>query len=244
MSEQSRRVRPAIAIAAVLAFALVAALLWSGLGSDTRRGSRPVPGAAEPRVAAGAEVPPAAPHGADGAPAPDVSAAPPSGGEVDLLDDLTDPGSAWAAVDMEAVRAAMPDNLYWKMAMPTDDPDVLREREEERARWNVEYGKVLSNTATEDEIRDYYAFRHRLSSEYIEFATYLLDHYRNVIPERDVGMLELAVELHLARLEEIPRRQAEALERMRAHDAAREAWLADQARFEEPRGADGAPPRE
>jgi hypothetical protein len=91
---------------------------------------------------------------------------------------------------------------------------------------------VLSNTATEQEIRDYFALRYRLSSEYIEFANYLLDHYRDDIPERDVGLLELAVELHLARLEEIPRQQADAFERKQKHDAAREAWLADQARFE------------
>jgi hypothetical protein len=73
--------------------------------------------------------------------------------------------SAWAAVDMSAVRAALPDNIYWTMSVPTDDPAVLQAREEERARWNVEYGKVLSNTATADEVEAYYAHRKRLSSD-------------------------------------------------------------------------------
>jgi hypothetical protein len=66
---------------------------------------------------------------------------------------------------MSAVRAALPDNIYWTMSAPTDEPAVLQAREEERARWNVEYGKVLSNTATADEVEAYYAHRKRLSSD-------------------------------------------------------------------------------
>ena len=72
---------------------------------------------------------------------------------------------AWESVDMEAIRAALPDNTYWKMAVPTKDPAVLAEREKERQRWNVEYGKVLSNTATDEEIDAYYAERQRLSED-------------------------------------------------------------------------------
>jgi hypothetical protein len=139
--------------------------------------------------------------------------------------------AAWAAVDMEEVRKAMPDNLYWKLSVPTKDPQVLAEREAERARWNVEYGKILSGTASEDEIRAYYDNRARLSGDYIEFVTYLLDHYEGTLPERDVSMLKLALRLHRARLEEIPRKVEEALERKWEQDAAREAWLKDQATF-------------
>jgi hypothetical protein len=139
--------------------------------------------------------------------------------------------AAWAAVDMDEVRKAMPDNLYWKLSVPTKDPQVLAEREAERARWNVEYGKILSGTASEEEIRAYYDNRARLSGDYIEFATYLLDHYESTLPERDVGMLKLALRLHRARLEEIPRKVEEALERKWTQDAAREAWLKDQAAF-------------
>ena len=58
------------------------------------------------------------------------------------------PHGTWEALDLEDVRKAMPDNSYWKMAAPTKDPELLEWREKERARWNVEYGKVLSNTAT------------------------------------------------------------------------------------------------
>lgn len=154
-------------------------------------------------------------------------------------------GGAWAVVDLDAIRSALPDNLYWKMAMPTQEPRVLEERDEERARWNDEYGKVLSGQATEEEIRAYYAHRYRLSTDYVEFVSYVLDHHEDHLPDQDVGLLHLARRLHLARLQEVPRKIEEALERKRAHDAAREAWLAEERAFQsgaaEPDTADEEP---
>ena len=138
----------------------------------------------------------------------------------------------WALVDMEEIRRAMPYNLYWEQAAPTDDERVVRQREDDRARWNVEYGKVLSGNATEEEIQAYFSYRHKLSADYVEFVSYVLDHYQDKLPEQDVGLLELARRLHLARLEEIPRRIQEAVERKHQQDEAREAWLAGEADFE------------
>jgi hypothetical protein len=140
----------------------------------------------------------------------------------------------WAAVDLEAVRATMPKNLYWAMSAPTKDPDLIRWREEERARWNVEYGKVLSNTATKEEVDAYYAHRQRLSTDYIEFAGYLLTGYSNKLAKQDLALLKLAIELHHARLEEIPRQLAEAHQRREAHEVARRAWLEEQKAFQTP----------
>jgi hypothetical protein len=151
---------------------------------------------------------------------------------LDPLGDVDDPGAAWASVDMEAIRAALPDNTYWKMGAPTKDPEVLRWREEERARWNVEYGKVLSNTATAEEIDAYYAERQKLSNDYLEFIVHLLTNYGYQIPMRDVALMKLAAEMHLARLEEIPRQITEAQARREEHDAARRAWLEEQKAFE------------
>lgn len=142
----------------------------------------------------------------------------------------------WDVVDLNAVRAALPRNLYWTMSAPTKDPAVREAREAERARWNVEYGKVLSNTATAEEVDAYYMHRKRLSSDYVELATHLLVNYGTKLPKRDVGLFKLAIDMHLARLEEIPRQLAEAHERRVAHDAARRAWLEEQKAF----GAPGA----
>jgi antitoxin (DNA-binding transcriptional repressor) of toxin-antitoxin stability system len=157
--------------------------------------------------------------------------------KADPLSPLGDTAEAWAQVDFDEIRKAMPDNLYWKMAFPTKDPDLIKEREERRAQWNVEYGKVLSNTATDQEIDAYYGEQQKLSNDYLEFLVYLGTHYGNIVPKGEIGMLKLAGELHLARLEEIPRKIAEAKERHAAHEAARRAWLEEQKAFEDvPRG--------
>jgi hypothetical protein len=139
---------------------------------------------------------------------------------------------AWASVDFAAIREALPDNTYWKMAVPTKDPDILRQREEARERWNTEYGKILSNTAGDEEIDAYYAERQRLSEDYLHFIVYLLTNYGYQIPARDVATLKLAAEMHNARLEEIPRQITEAHERHAAHDAARRAWQEQQHAFD------------
>lgn len=143
----------------------------------------------------------------------------------------------WDSVDLDAVRRAMPENTYWKMGVPSDDPEVRKARAEERARWNEMFGKVLSGTATEAEIDAYYAERYRLSSDYIEFASHLLKEYGEVLPERDVGLLELAVKMHHARLQQMPRRVAEAHARKQKQDRLREAWLADEEAFRQSIGA-------
>jgi hypothetical protein len=142
-----------------------------------------------------------------------------------------DTAAAWARVDFDEIRRALPDSLYWTMAFPTKDPALLEQRERTRAEWNVQYGKVLSNTATDEEIDAYYAIQQQLSEDYIEFLVYLAEHYGDVVPRSEVGALKLAGEMHLARLEEIPRKIAEAKERHAQHEATRRAWLEDQQRF-------------
>ena len=138
---------------------------------------------------------------------------------------------SWEGVDLDAVKEALPDNTYWTMSSPTKDPAVIEWRRQERDRWNAEYGKVLSNTATDAEIDEYYARRQQLSEDYLEFVVYVLEHYGYEIPKRDVALLKLAAEMHHARLEEIPRQITEAKQRHAAHEQARQAWLADQKAF-------------
>jgi hypothetical protein len=207
---------------ALLAAALVAA---AGVGIWTAsRASRTAP----PPI--GAAPPAAAPTPAPLA--PDAGAPPPAAPPELAADAPAFDPRTWDAVDLDDVRAALPRNLYWDLGFPTEDLRVQRDREESAAHWNGEYGKVLSGTGTDDEIRAYYAHRQQVSADYAEFATYVLDRFEKSLPERDVALLELARKLHLARLEEIPRRLEEGFARKRAQDAAREAWLADEAAFQ------------
>jgi hypothetical protein len=219
-------------LAAALALAAASAGLW--LVAQRRE-------AAVPEAGAIAAAPPTAPSAAqepeiaEASPGAEAPAAQPgfAGGGPGL-----DTRMPWGIVDMEEVRRALPNNLYWQTASPTENVREQQQREEDQARWNVEYGKVLSGTGTEEEVRAYYAHRQRVSADYVEFVGYLLDHYADQLPEQDIGLLELARKLHLARLEEYPRKLQESLERKRAQDEARAKWLADEAEFQ---GGDAEP---
>lgn len=152
---------------------------------------------------------------------------------------IVDQAEEWARIDFDEIRRALPDSTYWKMAFPTKDPALLEERERIREQWNAEYGKVISNTATDEEIDAYYGEQQKLSEDYLEFLVYLAEHYGDLVPRSMVGALKLAGEMHLARLEEIPRKIAEAKERHATHERERQAWLEEQKQFATP-----APPAE
>lgn len=129
-------------------------------------------------------------------------------------------------VDLEALRAKLPGNLYWDMDVPTKDPEELRRREDVKARWNALYGKVLSNEATEEEVHQYYDHRRQVSEDAIAFATTVLEDYGDKLPEEHRGLLELSVNMHRARLAEIPRQESEALSRREAHAQRQKEWRA------------------
>ncbi len=203
--------------------------------SETDSGSAaPAP---DPIAAAQSPAAPTAPS-----PSPDASDRPPRTDRDEPEDDAApdDVGGGferalrWSQVDLEALRREMPDNLYWEMGAPTDDPRLIEERARERARWNEAWGRVLAGQASEQEIEDYFAHRQRLSTDYIAFASTLLERHGEVLPERDAAMLELVVSMHHKRLQELPRTMAEALERQQEQEALREAWLRDEARFAAP----------
>jgi hypothetical protein len=228
------RIASVVSIAGLCAIALV---WWLGRAPAPQRpgpvAARPPSDGRAPAAASAASPPPLAAPSAEPAPAAPVEASDASDAGPDGLERAL----RWSSVDLEAARRALPDNLYWEMGAPTQDPEVLEARARERARWNEAYGQVLSGNASEEEIHAYFAHRQRLSSDYLAFASHLLDRYRDVLPEQDVGLLELTVRMHHTRLQEVPRRLAEALERKQRQDALREAWLRDEARFAPPAAA-------
>ena len=216
----SSRGRLALVLVLLAALAFTA---WRWLGRAPEPALRSE-GASPPRAEATAEPappPPAAPPGA-----PDFSSEPPLG---------------IGSVDLEEVRAALPDNLYWQSAAPTDDPTVLEERDREKALRNEQYGKILSGTGTDEEILAYYDRRMRASTDYVQFADYLLEHYGSDLSDQDQTLLHVAKRLHLARLEEIPRRIQEARDRRAVQDEARRKWLEEEQEF---RSDSESPPRD
>jgi len=127
-------------------------------------------------------------------------------------------------VDLTALRAKLPDNLYWSLGAPTTDPEVLKRREEDTRRWNDLYGKVLSGMATEEEIRQYYAHRRQVSEDLLAFASRVLADYGDELPEQERGLYELSIHMHRTRLLELPRQEQDALARGQEQTQRREAW--------------------
>jgi hypothetical protein len=151
---------------------------------------------------------------------PDAAADPAPPGEADPAYVA---GGAYP-VDLAHLRARLPNNLYWRFGEPTQDPQTLQMRAEEELRWNELYGKIQSNTASEEEIHRYYDHRQKLSEDYIEFASLVLQEYKAKLPERDQGLYELSIKLHRTRLSEIPQKTDDALTRKHASDQRREEW--------------------
>jgi len=207
----------AVAGIAVLGLLLAGALRFGCTARDAgpAAASRVEPSSAPPRRA---EAPPPAPAGPAGRDAgadaeARASAAPPDGEESKY------------PVDLEHLRSLLPDNLYFRLGAPTDDPAALQARAEEERHWNDLYGKIQSNTATEEEIRSYCDHRRELSEDYVEFASVVLEEYDDKLPERDRGLYELSIKMHKKRLEELPRNLEDALSRRSAHEKQREEWI-------------------
>jgi hypothetical protein len=169
-------------------------------GENTPRGPLPSPGQATPSTSAAAQT-------------------------ASAMSEISPPAGAVYPVNFEQLRAEIPDNLYWRLGVPTRDPQIIQQRAEEEHKWNDLFGKVQSNTATEEEIRRYYDHRRRLSEDYIQFSSLVLQEFGHDLPDRDRGLYELSIQLHRKRLGEIPRQIEDALARKRAHDAERQEWL-------------------
>lgn len=131
-------------------------------------------------------------------------------------------GSAAAyPVQLDALRARLPNNRYWSLGAPTSDPAVAKARAERAERDNVQLGRIQANEASAEEIRAYYAERRAISNDYLEIARVVLAEQGDRLPARDRGMFELSVNLHRGRLQQIDRDESDALSRLAARAAAR-----------------------
>lgn len=137
-----------------------------------------------------------------------------------------DPRAGEYPVKLEALRARMPDNLYWRVAAPTTDPEVLAARAARERNLEAVRGRITAGEASEAEIRDYFDERRRESRDFVAVAREAVTTYGDQLTDRDRGLFELGAKLHEAKLGEIDRSIADALERKRVQDERRAAWRA------------------
>lgn len=117
-------------------------------------------------------------------------------------------------MNLDALRARLPNNRYWALGAPTSDPAIAEARAERARRDNTAFGRIQANEATPGEIRAYYAERRAISNDYLELVELVLAEQGDRLPERDRGMFELSATLHRARLRQIDRDEADALARL------------------------------
>ncbi len=129
-----------------------------------------------------------------------------------------------APIELESLRERIPDNRYWELHAPTSDVEVARRRAERAREVNELYGKVLSGTGSEEEIRAYFEERRQEHDDAIELAELVLAELAENLTERDRGLWELTIQLHRQRLADMPRRYEDAVARKREQDLKREAW--------------------
>ena len=222
-----KRIRPTVwwsVIAAMSVLAVVVVVLETRRTSQIAMPPKPPAATAPAASPTSAAQPQQAPSHAEAAPA---ARTPPAAQEpVPYIE-----GQVFGDIDLREAREVMPDNLYWKFGAPTKDPAVLEAREQEKIRRNNEYGKVLSGDASEEEVRAYYDYRTRLSTDYLEFADFMNRRFRDSLSDEFKGMLDLSIKLHAARLAQIPGDLEAALEHSRAQAKVREEWRRQQDEF-------------
>lgn len=124
-------------------------------------------------------------------------------------------GGAAYPVNLEELRAKIPNNRYWELGVPTSDPAEARARAERAKQRNELFGRTQTGEATEPEIRAYYAEQQRISEDYLQLSLLVLQEKGAELPERDRGLFELSAKMHKDRLIQIQRDLADALARRR-----------------------------
>jgi len=218
-----KRIRPGVWMTVVAALALLAIVVVLMESRRSSHAPQQKPPPTETLASASAPPPPASPSRE---PRPAARTEPAAEEPVPYIE-----GLVYGEIDLREARELMPDNLYWKSGAPTKDPEVLAEREAEKKRRNEEYGRVLAGDASEDEVRAYYDYVKRRSSDYLEFSEFMARRYRNSENKEFVGMLELAMKLNAAKLAQLPSELEDALQRARDREKAREEWRRQQEEF-------------
>jgi hypothetical protein len=127
-------------------------------------------------------------------------------------------------IDIEALRAKLPDNLYFRQDAPTTDETELERRHQEQVQWNERFGRVQSGEATAEEIATYFEHQERVSRDYVQFCEAALEMGKTTLPDRDRGLFEYGVVLHTQKLKDLPGHRQAALQRRQEQEARQRAW--------------------
>ncbi len=135
-----------------------------------------------------------------------------------LVDDNTTPSDSddntydkQVVVDPYILHREFPDNL----ALPSLNEDDAKKKRDDRRKRDLEFGQIQANRATEEEINAFYAHQTQLAKDGLQIVEFVLKKYRTDFNEKNLKKHEFLVKAFKDRLEKIPTKQEEALERRR-----------------------------
>ena len=123
------------------------------------------------------------------------------------------------AVDLAALRAKLPDNLYWKLGVPVSDAEEAAQRAAAERANNALFGKVQSNTASPEEIKQYFDFKRQLATDYATFARTVIADYGPKLTADERNLYDLSIRMNDQRLKQLTKEETLAIGRRRAYEA-------------------------
>ncbi|MGD2186942.1 MAG: hypothetical protein PVI71_12475 [Desulfobacterales bacterium] len=114
-------------------------------------------------------------------------------------------------IDVYELKELFPDNL----AVPSVTDEERQAKIKAREARNRAYGLIAANKASEEQIQAYYEQQSRLAEDSIEIIEFILDKYGEQLGERERAKQEFLLIQFQKRLDIIPKRKQEALERLK-----------------------------
>jgi hypothetical protein len=115
-------------------------------------------------------------------------------------------------IDVNELKELFPDNL----AVPSVSDEERRAKIKARQARNQAYGLIAANKATAEQIQAYYEQQSELAADSIEIIEFILDKYGGQLDERERAKQAFLLRQFQKRLEIIPKKEQQALQRLKA----------------------------
>lgn len=113
-------------------------------------------------------------------------------------------------VDFEELHRRFPGNR----ALPALTPEENEKLKAARKKRNLQAGKILSNRASDEEVNLYYREQMDIARDVLQLLNFILDKYDNRLTELEKKKYNFAKEQFENRVDMIPGKEKEALERI------------------------------
>ncbi len=129
--------------------------------------------------------------------------------ETEIESDSKMPGNDF--IDPLLLADTFPGNI----ALPPITAEARERKKRERHERNLEFGQILANKSTEQEILAYYNHQRRLSEDSKQILEFVLAEYGNRFSEKNIKKHEFMLAQFKKKLEFIPLKESEAIARLR-----------------------------